>query len=98
MAASHVLAQLDRRGGDDRVQVVGSRNRDRIDVLRLLVQHLPEVGVLGDLLVRLEALRGARGIRVAERHYVLSHPREGTDADSGLATRANGSDVQFFVR
>ena len=66
LLAVDVLARADRRHRGDGVDVVGRADRDGVDVLRLLVEHLAEILVPPRLREGLERAGGALVVHVAE--------------------------------
>ena len=91
-----VLAALHGPHGGGGVHEIRDGDDHGVDDRALLVQHLAEVFVLRNFFVLLELAGGARVVHVAECDDVLV--RATADVAGGLASGADGGDIQLFVR
>ena len=92
-----VLAALHRPGGADGVHEIRRGDDDGVDVL-FLIEHLAEVGIPGRLVELVEHFLGAVGVGIAEGDDIFLGVVADGDAATRLASRADGGDVQFFIR
>ena len=90
-----MLAELHRRERGGGVHVIGNRDRDGVDALALLVEHLAEVFVARRLFPALEPFGAADPVDVGERDDVLG-VAAAEDAH-GAAAGADAGDVEFLV-
>ena len=80
------------------MNVIGGTDRDRVDVLRCLVEHLAEVLVPPRLGERLVGAGGALVVHVAQGDDVGAEPGEGGDVAAPHAPGADARQVDALTR
>src|SRR5205823_13883357 len=91
-----VLPRLQGEHAGGGVRVIGRRHRHRVDVLRLLVEHLAVVPVPLCLDIGLERVFGALPIDVAQRVDVLAF--HAAHVVAARAPHADADDVELVAR
>ena len=91
-----VLAEFHGRKGRNRVHVVRSGDHHRVDLVLVLGQHLPVVGVAGNILVLVEVPLGAALVDVAHGDQLSSAGDCVVEVAAALAPTADLGEAQWF--
>ena len=98
LLAVDVLAGADGRHRRDGVNVIGRADRDGVDLLRFLVDHLPEIFVAPRLGECVKRAGGALVVDVAQGDDVGSEPGDGGDVASSHAAGTDSADIDSLAR